>query len=277
MIASVHVADVGARSALAIQRKRPLLDAVKGLRHAHVALAAPLGASVLPSPDLGRVGLIAFWEDDDALDRFLTDHPLAHQLAKGWRVRLEPLRAAGTWPGLPEDVPRTRAVDHDGPAAVLTLGRLRLTQAVRFLRASAKAEARAIESPGLMWGTGLARPPFVATCSLWQTTRALSTYAYGHRERAAGERAEKNGRSRCGAASAHWCSVGSPQRECGSTRGTRTNEQAHPAAITADEAKPFHHQSAFIRFRPYGSKGCLEGRNPLPEALLAAEASPSPS
>jgi hypothetical protein len=112
-------------------------------------------------------------------------------------------------------------VDHDGPAAVLTLGRVRPTQIVRFLRTSAKAEARVVGAPGLTWATGLARPPFVATCSLWESTQALSTYAYGNRE------------------------------------------PAHPDAIAADQAKPFHRQSAFIRFRPYGARGSLGGRNPL--------------
>jgi hypothetical protein len=76
-------------------------------------------------------------------------------------------------------------------------------------------------NPGLGWATGLARPPFVATCSLWESTKALATYAYGH------------------------------------------TAPAHPDAIAAGEAKPFHHESAFIRFRPYGSTGGLEGKNAL--------------
>lgn len=226
MIASVHVADVGARSALAVLRKTPEAS-ISGLRHANVALAAPLSGSLRPSPDLGRVGLVAFWDDDDALDRFQADHPIAARLAGGWHLRLEPLRAWGTWPGLPNDVPKARAVEHDGPAAVLTLGRLRLTQAIRFLRTSARAEARVVGARGLTWATGFGRPPFVATCSLWQTTEALTAYAYGH------------------------------------------DEAAHPAAIAADRTKPFHHESAFIRFRPYASKGGLGGRNPLVESWMS--------
>jgi hypothetical protein len=223
MIASVHVADVGARSALAVLRRVPRPGSVTGLRRADVALAAPLSRSMLPSPQLGRVALIAFWDDDDVLDRFLADHPLAQRLAGGWHTRLAPLRAFGTWPGLPPDVPRPRTVTDDGPAAVLTLGRLRLTQAVRFLRASAKAEADVVGAEGLTWATGLARPPLVATCSLWRSAEAASAYAY------------------------------------------RSGDAPHPAAIAADRTKPFHHQSAFIRFRPYGSTGKLDGRNPLAE------------
>jgi hypothetical protein len=178
MIASVHVADVGARRALRILARAPKPASTPGLRHADVALTA----SVLPSPQIGRVGLIAFWDDDDALDRFLAEAPLAATLADGWRIRLEPLRLWGSWPGVPGDLPRARAVEHEGPAAVLTLGRLRLTQAPRFFWTSPQAEGRAVEAPGRIWSTGLARPPFVATCSLWSSTEALTTYAYGRRE-----------------------------------------------------------------------------------------------
>lgn len=226
MIASVHFADIGARSALSFVRKAPKPGEVSGLRHANVALTAPLSPSVLGRPDLGRVALVAFWDDDDALDRFLAGHPTAAKLAGGWHLRLAPLRAFGSWPGLPGDTPTTRVVDHEGPVAALTLGRLRLTQSLRFLRASAKAEKRALVAPGLIWASGLARPPFVSTCSLWESTRALSTYAFGRAE------------------------------------------PAHPEVIAESEAKAFHHQQAFIRFRPYGSVGHLDRRNPLTEAWM---------
>lgn len=221
MIASVHIADIGARSTLAVQRKRPRPNDIAGLRSASVAIAAPLSGSFLARPDFGRAVLITFWDDDDAADRFEAEHPLAAKFAGGWRIRGEPLRAFGSWPGLPDDVERSRATDYDGPALVVTLGRLRLTQAVRFLRTSSSAGAAALVAPGMVWGTAMARPPFVATCSLWESTRALSTYAFGQRP------------------------------------------PAHLNAINTDRAKPFHHQSAFIRFRPYRVEGRLSGRNPM--------------
>jgi hypothetical protein len=176
VIASVHVADIGAGSALKVLRKAPKAP---GLRHANVALAAPLSASVRPKPQLGRAGLVAFWDDDAALDRFLADDPMAAAMADGWRVRLAPLRLHGSWPGVPDDLPRARKVDHDGPAAVLTLGRVKVNRILPFFRASAKAEGAVLDAPGRIWSTGLAKPPFVATCSLWESSDALAAYAYG--------------------------------------------------------------------------------------------------
>ena len=174
MIASVHIADIGARSALGVLRKAPQPKTVPGLRHANVGLAAPLSGSVRPKPQLGRVGLVAFWDDDAALDRFLaSDHRTARALADGWRVRLAPLRLHGSWPGVDEDLPRGRTVDHAGPAAVLTLGRVRLNRVIHFFRTSAKAEGAVVDAPGLIWATGLAKPPFVSTCSLWESSDAL--------------------------------------------------------------------------------------------------------
>ena len=67
-----------------------------------------------------------------------------------------------------------------------------------------------------MWTTGFARPPFVATCSVWESATAAREYAYG------------------------------------------TAEPAHAEAVAAGVREPFHHQEAFIRFRPLGASGHLQ-------------------
>ena len=122
-------------------------------------------------------------------------------------------------------------MDDAEPAAVLTLGRLRLTQTVRFLRASAIAEGLALRDPSLITATGLARlPSLVATFSLWRSTAAMRAYVLGD--------------------------VGS----------------GHVDAIHAHAARPFHHESAFIRFRPHRARGSWDGREPL----AAARPEPTP-
>ena len=228
MLASVHIADVGIGTALKAVRKAPAPSEVSGLRNAHVGLGAPLGrriAGFLPSPDIHRIAFYGFWDDDDALDRFIDEHPLMAAFAGGWQVRLAPLRMFGAWPGVPADTPKSRVTDHEGPVAVLTLGRFRLLRAPKFFNTSAKAERAVLGAPGLLWATGVAKPPFVSTCSLWESAESSMAYAFTH-------------------------------------------GQQHHDAIRVDRATPFHHQQAFIRFRPYASKGSLEGKNPLAERVL---------
>jgi hypothetical protein len=232
VIASFHLAGLGGLNGLRALRRQPAPAEVPGLRYAALAVAAPLGGHLMPRPEPGRVALIAAWADDGALDRFLAEHPLAKTLAGGWRTRLRPTHVFGAWPPLAglvgEDAP---PMGQEEAAAVLTIGRLRLTHARRFLKASAAAERLAVESPAMLRGTGLARPPgLVATFSLWRSVREMRAYAGG----AAGP--------------------------------------GHRAAVKAHAAEPFHHASAFIRFRPYGAEGQWDGANPLADSLTAPAA-----
>jgi hypothetical protein len=227
VIASFHIANVGSRS-LGLLRARPAAAKVPGLRYAEIAMAAPLSGRLLPAPRPGRFVLVAAWEHDEALDQFLAGHPLAARFAEGWHVRLQPMRVAGAWaklPGLPEE---EQSMDDEEPAAVITLGRLRLTQTLRFLRATAAAEELVVGDPALLASTGFARPPsLVATFSLWRNTAAMRAYARGH------------------------------------------TDPRHADAVRAHSAQPFHHESAFIRFRPYAAQGSWAGRDPLASALPA--------
>lgn len=181
MIVSVHLAEVGWRRAPRMLRGRPRLSDVPGLTYAEPVLSTPLRDGPVPRPGPGRVGLIAAWKDDDALDRFLDDHPLAARFADGWHVRLEPLRVYGSWsrmPGLPQ---REKPVDNEEPVAVLTLGHTKLHRAVPFLRTSEPAERAAVGDSAVLASTAFARPPrFVSTFSLWRSAAAMHEYAHSN-------------------------------------------------------------------------------------------------
>lgn len=220
MLAAVHVADIPLRSIPSVWRATRIL-AVPGLRRFDGGICAPLGGGP-PRPQLRRWVVLSFWDEEEHLDAFEATHPIAAHLTSGWNARLEPVRAHGFWPGLDPSVPSGRATGHTGRSVVFTLGWLRLTQAPRFFRHSDRASAAVVGRPGLVWATAAVRPPhFVATCSVWESTEALSRYAYG--------------------------------------RG----QPAHPEAIAAGQAQPFHHVEAFLRFRPLEETGGLGGRNPF--------------
>ncbi len=222
MIVSVHIAEVGPREAVEVLLRQPQPARVRGLTYAETTTTAPLGEPLLPPRQLGRVGMIAAWESDEALDEFSRSrHPVARHLAGGWEARLTPLRVSGAWAGMPGLPARALPVDDGEPVGILTLGRLRLRRTAAFRRSAGPAEAAAVDSPALLAGTGLARlPRLVATFTLWRSAAAMREYAYG-----------------AGA--------------------------AHQAAVGADRARPFFHESAFVRLRPYASRGRWGERAPL--------------
>lgn len=229
MIVSVHIAELGPRDAAAVLLRPPKPGAVRGLTYVETTTTAALGEPLLPPRRLGQVGMFAAWESEDALEEFSRRHHVAARLAGGWQVRLQPLRVFGSWAGMPGLPRRALPVDDGEPIAVLTLGRLRLRRIAEFRRTAAPAEEAAIESPALLAGTGLARPPrLVATFSLWRRASEMREYAVGG--------------------------------------------GAHSRALAADRARPFHHESAFVRFRPFASRGTWGDRDPLAGLVGAAGA-----
>ena len=225
LILSVHMASGGPL------RRARAARAVEGLRYAQAMTPADLGRRV-PMPKPWRLGLVCAWDGDKALDAFLAEDRTGRRLAEGWHVRLQPLRASGSWSEIPELEHATNAgedaepatalpVDEEEPVAVLTLGRLRLSQGRRFVRASTPAEKAVLDAPGLLASTGMAKPPIVCTFSLWRSAAEMSDYAYG-----------------------------------------KANDK-HVAAIRAQREKPFHKESIFARFRPYRSEGEWNGSDPF--------------
>ena len=223
MIVSVHIADVGVRRGLGLFRRGRRAFEAPGLRYAEAAARVPLGGTGPPAANPGKVAVIASWDDDAALDRFLAEHPLAKRLEGGWHVRLEPTRVYGAWPEMPELPAEEERMDPDEPAAVLTLGRPRIRRLLPFVRTSRPAEELAVGHPAFVTGTALVRPPisFVATFTLWNSTSAMRDYALGR------------------------------------------PDPAHLNAIKADRKEPFHHHEAFARFRPYRAEGEWNGLTAL--------------
>ncbi|HUH81405.1 MAG TPA: hypothetical protein VLZ06_08775 [Solirubrobacteraceae bacterium] len=153
---------------------------VPGLVAGEIVLVSPLTERLLPRPDRHRVAAFAFWTDEEALERFQEEHEVGTVLAAGWQMRMQPTRIFGSWSGLEALEGRTVPMDTDEPAAALTLGRLRPSQVVRFLKASARAERDALAGGALLASSGLARPPrLVATFSVWRDLAAMRDFVNG--------------------------------------------------------------------------------------------------
>ncbi|MDQ2838440.1 MAG: spheroidene monooxygenase [Actinomycetota bacterium] len=220
MLMSTHIVDVGYRKAVTAMRARPDPKVIDGLRYAETWLMSPLRTGILPSPEVNGVAMIAAWDDDDALDRFLS-HPLAKPFENGWRARYEPVRTVGAWPPLP-DLPRQEQPTDDQPVAVLTMARMRLPRVRAFAAAAAPAEREAQNHPAFLAGASLMRPPsLISTFTLWRNAREMRQYVVG------------------------------------------SYPGGHREAMRKHEERVFHHETVFVRLRPYAVEGQWNGRNPL--------------
>ena len=188
-----------------------------------------LGSPVI-SParlQLGRVAMFAEWNDEAALERFLAHDRLGRQLAGGWHVRLQFLRRYGQVAALSDLPPRAGRWDPDEPVVAVTLARLKLPELSRFLRWGRPVERLVAAHPGTTFATAAIRPPRTfSTFSIWRTVREMTDMVHG--------------------------------------RSDVPEAHTHAVAMTEQRRKDFHHESAFMRFRPLSEHGTWQARRLLP-------------
>ncbi|MDG4832487.1 hypothetical protein O7627_24725 [Solwaraspora sp. WMMD1047] len=200
-----------------------------GLRHAECLALMRLGAPAvsLERMQLRRLAMFAEWADESALERFLADDGLGRRLAGGWHVRLRYLRRYGeiaALAGLPTVAGRW---DPEEPIVAVTLARLKLPELPRFLTWGRPVERLVAGHPGTTYATAAIRPPHTfSTFSIWHSVRAMTDMVHG--------------------------------------RSAVPQAHTHAVAMAEQHRRDFHHESAFMRFRPLSEHGTWEGRRLLP-------------
>lgn len=148
-------------------------------------------------PNLDRYGFMAVWEDAAAAQAFFEHHPLwagyQQRSAEQWAVHLAPIKAQGLWDGQnpfasePATAAATAPAGADAPIAVLTRASIRWRKTPRFWQFVEPTSAALAQAVGVRAAIGLGELPLVrqATFSVWESARAMQTYAYHdvrHRE-----------------------------------------------------------------------------------------------
>ena len=227
-IHTFHLARPGlARTGTSLLRP-PSAGSVPGLVHAECMVPMRLGAPIL-SPvrwQVGSLAMFASWENEAAVDAFLAATPLGRTLAAGWHVRLRFLRRWGQVSelgGLPETADVT---DPDAPVVAVTLARLRLPQAARFLRWGKPVEQLVRDHPGTTLALAAARPlRTLSTFTVWSSAREMTDMVHGRSP------------------------VPGPDR--------------HSRAMVERERKDFHFEFTTLRFACTGEYGEWEGRTSI--------------
>ena len=187
-----------------------------------------LGAPVV-SParlQIRRLAMFASWDDEAALDRFLSESPLGRTCADGWHVRLDFLRRWGhisEFDGLPVEADDT---DPAEPVVAVTLARLKLPQTPRFIRWGKPVEQLVRDDPNTTIALAAMRPHHtVSTFSVWRSAQAMTDMVAGHSD--------------------------------------VPDARRHIDAMAERDRRDFHHEFTTLRFRCLGEYGEWDGRSDI--------------
>lgn len=230
-----HLASPGIRSVLGALLRPPTAETVAGLRHAECLFPMRLGASIL-SPgrwQLGRLAVFAAWESEAAVDDFLASPGLGQTLAAGWHVRLRFLRRWGHVQAL-DWLPATDGeTDLDAPVVAVTLARLSLPQAPRFIYWGKPVERLVRDHPGTTLALAATRPlRTLSTFTVWRSAREMLEMVHGRGQLPGGDR--------------------------------------HAVAMVERTRKDFHHEFVTLRFSVLSEAGAWEGRTSIVPKPLPA-------
>lgn len=238
MFFSAHLFDSSPLAAM--RRRAPTSADTPGLLSARTAICAPFSNSMIPRAQLGRESMIACWDDETALDRFLEVNETGREVSSGWHVRLELVRALGVFPGLDVDMDEVagdKADDMTGPSFAITMGTAYVKTIPTFYRVNKGLERQFLATPNGLWGTAMSnlRTRFVATLTAWESLDAAMSYVK---------------------AGAH----GEAMRNHFDPKKDRTGHT-------------FVTGGGFFGFRPLSIHGQVTGKNAVADTLLAGTAS----
>lgn len=227
-----HLAELPARTTARSLVRPPRPSDVPGLQHAECLAMMTLGSPTvsLERMQLGRIAMFAEWADEDALDRFLERDRLGCELAAGWHVRMQFLRRYGAVACLADLPVKAGDWDAEEPVVAVTLARLALPNLPRFLKWGKPVERLVADHPATTLALAAMRPPRTfSTFSVWQSVREMTEMVHG--------RSDVPGAGR------------------------------HVVAMQEQRRKEFHHESAFMRFRPLAEHGEWQGRRGIVPGL----------
>ena len=224
-IFSFHIAKSTLAKTAKTLMHPPAANSVPGLYHAECMTVMALGSPILSKSrfQLSNLAVFAKWENEIAIDAFLKDTELGEILSTGWYVHLGFIRRWGHISELGDLPTRLGNTETDEPVVAVTLARLKLPEAARFIRWGKPVEELVRDHPGSTFALAAMRlPRTVSTFSVWHSQRAMLDMVHG--------------------------------------QDSVPGEAHHASAMRERERKNFHHEFTTLRFKAIKEVGAWEGR-----------------
>lgn len=229
---SFHLARTTVWTTARALSRPPVPAGVDGLRRIECMAVMGLGAPILSSArfQLQKLAVFASWDDERALDRFLVETHLGSTLAAGWHVRMEFLRRWGRVAGFDDLPAKAEDVEPTTPVVAVTLARMKLAEASRFIRWGRPVEELVRDHPGTTLAVAAMRPPgTISTFSVWRSLREMVAMVHG--------------------------------------QDSAPGQKRHAVAMDERDRKDFHHEFTTLRFRALSEHGSWEGRGRIVPGL----------
>ncbi len=203
----------------------PTAGNTPGLVHAECITAMTLGSPIFSPLRMlvKQVVVFAQWENETAINNFLSTHKFGKILAKGWHTRLLFMRQWGhiTEFKMPNE---THELDTpDSPVVAVTIARMKMLQVPRFIHWGRPVEKLVRDHPGTTLSLASIRlPRTVSTFSVWKSQKEMTDMVYGH------------------------SAVPKPKR--------------HINAMKERDRKDFHFEFTTLRFKPIAEYGEWKGQ-----------------
>jgi hypothetical protein len=208
---SFHLADTKASTTLRAMSQQPTGKNTPGLHAMECMCVMGLGSPILSASrfQLRRLAVFAAWEDEGAINSFLQRSELGQSMNNG-----------SEFAGLPEVA---HTVPENTPVAAVTLARMKIPQALRFIKWGRPVEKLVRDHPGTTMALAAMRPlRTVSTFSMWRSQREMLDMVRGH--------------------------------------SNVPDRARHSRAMVERERKDFHHEFTTLRFRVIQEYSSVDGR-----------------
>lgn len=156
---------------------------IKGLIHAEYMTEMILGSSVFSPKRLlfRRIVIFAQWENEKAIDSYLTQNSLGKKIARGWHLRLLLTRQWGKISKFKIDTTNLFSENEKSPVVAVTIARMKFLEIPRFIKWGKPVEKLVRDHKGTVVSTASIRfPRTVSTFSIWKNKQEMTDMVFGH-------------------------------------------------------------------------------------------------